>query len=209
MRRKAGVETNDQYGRKAQIIILNGPSSSGKSTIARALQDLSAELVIHLDLDTFRRMLPPGFFDVPDRDTFRARVAHVLYAANRTVAALAAGGDGVILDIVLPRWDILQDAVERFRPYQVLFVGLFCPPEELDRREEERGDRRAGLARGQADWVHRAGTYDLVLDTSRCSPGECARQILETMADPPSPSAFEQLEARFAAGEIRETFFRD
>jgi chloramphenicol 3-O phosphotransferase len=120
---------------------------------------------------------------------------------NRVVAALAEGGDDVIVDIVL------RDAVERWRPFRVLFVALHCPVEELERREAARG-RRPGLTRGQAAWVQRAGICDLALDKSRCSPEACARQIVEALAFPPSPSAFERLDAHFAAGEIGKTFFR-
>lgn len=61
-------------------------------------------------------------------------ISRTLFAVNRVVATLAAGGDDVILDIVLPGWDVLQDAVERFRSFPVLFVALHCPVEDLERR---------------------------------------------------------------------------
>lgn len=202
---KVGTES----ARKGRIVILNGTSSAGKSTIARSLQALLDGPALHLDVDHFRQIFPRDYFDVPERDMFRARVAHALFGVNRVAAALAAGGDDVIVDIVLSRWDVLRDAVERFRPFQVLFVALHCPVDELERRETERGDRRRGLARGQAAWVHHAGTYDLELDTSRCLPEGCARQIVEALAYRPSPSAFEQLSARFATGQIHGTFFRE
>lgn len=43
--------------------------------------------------------------------------------------------------------------------------------------ESVRPDRVVGMARLQADPVHDGIIYDLVVDTSGVTPGECARTI--------------------------------
>jgi len=45
-------------------------------------------------------------------------------------------------------------------------VGVRCDVEVAVQRETDRGDRARGLARGQADTVHRYPVYDLELDTT-------------------------------------------
>ena len=42
----------------SKIIILNGPSSSGKTSIARSIQRLSDEPWLTLGIDTFIHMTP-------------------------------------------------------------------------------------------------------------------------------------------------------
>ena len=42
-----------------RVIYLNGTSSAGKSSIARALQERTDELYLHVQLDVFMQMVPP------------------------------------------------------------------------------------------------------------------------------------------------------
>ena len=43
-----------------KIIILNGISSVGKSSLARAIQELSDETFLHVEMDKFISFLPDG-----------------------------------------------------------------------------------------------------------------------------------------------------
>ena len=43
----------------SRIILLNGVGSAGKSSIARALQNLAADVFLHVQMDSFFAMLPP------------------------------------------------------------------------------------------------------------------------------------------------------
>ena len=74
----------------------------------------------------------------------------------------------------------------------VLFVGVRCPLEELERRERGR-NRDQGLARRQFDIVHAHKVYDVEVDTFTHSPIECALQIKEALLDNRSPRAFTRL----------------
>jgi chloramphenicol 3-O phosphotransferase len=42
----------------SHIIILNGVGSAGKSSIARALQDIAMQPYLHVPMDAFLDMLP-------------------------------------------------------------------------------------------------------------------------------------------------------
>jgi chloramphenicol 3-O phosphotransferase len=96
---------------------------------------------------------------------------------HRMVASLADAELSVIVDHVLlePAW--LPDLAVRLASHEVLFVGVRCPLEIVVAREAARKDRTLGQAAAQIDIVHRAGGYDLEVDTSRLTPDEAADVI--------------------------------
>ena len=51
---------------KGQIIFLNGVSSSGKSSMAKALQAIIEEPCIHLCIDDYLGAFQKGLWDRPD-----------------------------------------------------------------------------------------------------------------------------------------------
>jgi chloramphenicol 3-O-phosphotransferase len=55
----------------ARVILLNGPGSAGKSSIAKALQAMTVESFLHVSMDTFLEMLPEKYSNHPDTFTYR------------------------------------------------------------------------------------------------------------------------------------------
>lgn len=179
-----------------RIIFLNGTSSSGKSTLARALQSRLPEPHMHVAIDAFFHMYPERIWNATrqeDHDAFLRLVPSVVSGVQRSVAALAGAGNRLILDHVLedPAW--LRECVERWDGLDVLFVGVRCPLPELERREAARGDRAAGLARYQFERVHTHGLYDVELDTSVLDVDACVTRIVEALARGGGPRAFARL----------------
>ncbi|WP_018544788.1 chloramphenicol phosphotransferase CPT family protein [Streptomyces sp. LaPpAH-108] len=179
----------------SRIIFLNGTSSSGKSSIARALLDILDDgAFFHLAVDDFnamrtRRELPPDQLDAVLRRT-RA-------GFHRAIAAMASAGNDLVVDHVLSEPWRLRDCLEVLPAERVLFVGVHCPPAELERRERARGDRPLGLAAQQYDVVHAHGDYDLECDTDEASPRQCAEDIKKLVAHWPTPTAFSRLRGRY------------
>jgi chloramphenicol 3-O phosphotransferase len=152
-----------------QIILLNGASSAGKTTLCRALRDslpnTPAGPFLHFSLDFFMfdadvlPRTPQG--RVRDWGRIRPQVFDGFY---RCLPALLDAGNNLVVDL------ILEDAAQRDRlrallaPHAVYLVGLRCPVEELERREAARGDRRPGDARRDAQTVHTFSAYDLEID---------------------------------------------
>ncbi|MGM0640520.1 MAG: phosphotransferase-like protein, partial [Thermotogota bacterium] len=68
-----------------------------------------------------------------------------------------------------------------FSDCPVFYVGVFCPLEELIRREEERGDRPKGLAEKQYKFVHKGIDYDVEVNTFYESIDECVSKILDAL----------------------------
>jgi len=173
------------------VIILNGVSSVGKSSTAKALQLLTDAPFLHVALDDILGMLPPRVLGDPDGMIFErmvegghpctaVRTGYVVERARsgmrRAVTAMAAAGNNLVVDEVM--WgDEAADYHVLLRDCDLRFVGLFAPIDVVEERERRRGDRDIGLARWQHDRVHRNIAYDLELDTYVHSAVECAQAI--------------------------------
>ena len=48
------------------VVLLNGVGSVGKTSTAKALQRIAARPMLHVSMDVFLEMLPPGAFGNPD-----------------------------------------------------------------------------------------------------------------------------------------------
>ncbi|MFJ9847148.1 AAA family ATPase [Kitasatospora sp. NPDC101155] len=177
------------------VIVLNGGSSSGKSSLARALQELLPEPWLHLGADTMVAALPPwllaggegiGGLDDGDGTVEVGPVFAALDAAWTVgVAAMARAGARIVVDEVFlggaasqQRWRSALEGLD------VLWVGVRCAPEVAAAREAARGDRVAGMAAAQASAVHEGVAYDLVVDTSQASVDDCAEAILARATAP-------------------------
>jgi len=112
---------------------------------------------------------------------------------HQSVAVAANSGKRVIVDHVLEQKVWLKECLTLFEGLEVIFVGLYCSLEELERREIRRGDRETGLARFQYQRVHTHGIYDIELDTSTMTAETCTSIIVKYINAGNAPTAFEQL----------------
>ena len=183
-----------------RVIVLNGTTSAGKSTLARVLQrELAARgepwMVIALD-DFFARS-PGEWFRIGDHvgphaeagmvfEMVDGRIERrvgwfgrtVLAGYRAAVAGMARAGLDVIVDEVLlsaEDWDGWQVELAGLR---VRWVAVELSLEATLRREHDRGDRVLGMAAAQFDVVHSFATYDVRVDTGVMTPEEAADAIL-------------------------------
>jgi len=166
------------YGKVNSIaIVLNGASSSGKTSIALAIQRLSKTPILHAPLDTFTDMF--HWPAIPDPET--KRECHRFGVANFHAALpiLASSQFPVVVDHVFCEHAWFDDCVKALKGKRTYFIGVRCPIATLEEREKARGDRNLGMARSQVDHVHLRKPYDLEVDTSVKSAKECAAAILE------------------------------
>jgi len=169
----------------ADVIVLNGGSSSGKSTIARRLQSVLPQPWLIFGVDSLIEAMPPslqasgGIEFTPDGQVVVGPAFRALEAAWMAgIAAMARAGARIIIDDVFlggagsqRRWR------ESLNGLCVLWVGVRCDAEIAARRELGRGDRAAGMAASQAAVVHRGVSYDMEVDTTRTGVQECALAI--------------------------------
>lgn len=175
----------------SRIILLNGVGSAGKSSIARALQQITTQPFLHVSMDSFLDMLPAAYLDHPDGFIFEpllqdgapavaiktgALGAQLMRGMRRAMAGLAAEGNNLIIDDVLLGSDAAEYRLQ-LAGHDVSHVGVVAPLAVLEQRERDRKDRMIGLARWQYDRVHQDIDYDLTVDTSRENPAQCAVRI--------------------------------
>lgn len=182
------------------LIMLNGTSSSGKSTLLGLLQARLEEPYLNAGIDKFIWMLPSRYLDRPLWDevlglaTEAGPQGHALFSGmHQAVAALLQTGNNVVADHVLvePRW--VRECAALFAELPAYLVGLHCPLEVLEARELQRRDRTLGQARAQYELVHAHALYDLEIDTSRSDPESAAQTIIDFIHSGTPPQAFRRL----------------
>lgn len=183
------------------IILLNGASSSGKTSIVKALQEILPEPYLDAGIDKFIWMLPNRYLDRPLWDEVlglaiqAGPVGRKLFSGmHHTIAALSRTGNHVIADHVLVEPDWLRECAALLSELPAYFIGVRCPLEVLEEREQARKDRTLGQARAQFDVVHAHKIYDFEVETSLYSPQQCALQIKAYLDTGYAPTAFKRLQ---------------
>lgn len=178
-----------------RVILIDGPSSAGKSTLARAVQERLDEPFWHYSIDHLREA---GILPMP-----RIRSGEFAWPGlrpaffegfHRSVAAFAAAGNDLIVEHIVECEAWMTRLVELLAGFDVFFVALDCPLPELERRERARGDRRIGEARQDHERVLAFGPYDLALDATRPA-GDNADVLLSAWRARSVPSAFQRMAA--------------
>jgi chloramphenicol 3-O phosphotransferase len=177
-----------------KIILLNGPSSAGKTTLARRLQASVAEPFWQYSIDLFRdaRVLP---VERIERGDFRWRELRPQLhdGFQRSLAAFAHAGNNLISDYIVETQASRDGLVELLNGLDVFFVGVHCALPELERREIARGDRRRGEARADFETIHQLCTYDVEVDTTAGVVDEITQLVLRAWTQRRSPSAFDRM----------------
>lgn len=169
------------------VVVVNGGSSSGKTSIARCLQELVAGVWLRWSIDDLVEALPTPTGQKEQVISFTSdggvalgsdfRQAETAWTAG--LAAMARAGTGVIVDEVFLSGSTSQDRLRaELQGLQVLWVGVHCDADVAAARESRRGDRTAGMAASQATVVHHGVLYDVEVDTTNSSPVQAARRIL-------------------------------
>ena len=185
------------------IVILNGASSSGKTTLLRLLQERLEEPYLDAGIDKFIWMLPERWLERPLWDDVLGLATRAGEAGQRlfngmhhAIAELSRAGNNVLADHVLvePAW--VTECAALFTGLPAYLIGVRCPLEVLVERERSRRNRTLDQAAAQHPLVHAHGVYDFEVDTARFNPQECAEQVATFLAAGIPPRAFKFLQLR-------------
>lgn len=204
---------------KPLVIFLNGTSSSGKTSIAQALQELHVTPLLHTGIDTLYTMLPQkalgetslakdgyhyfmknGVLDHVEIGEYAQRL--LACTVPLTQVLLEQKNDLVIDEILFvgEGRDFLYQYAQSFIDARAYFVKVDCALEILEQREIERGNRHRGLARLQYNHVHNhAYAYDITVNSGMTDAITCAQYIMSAIEHMPQPKAF----AAIRAGRVR------
>jgi chloramphenicol 3-O phosphotransferase len=162
-------------------IVLHGPTSAGKTTLAKALQATSPVPAFHIPLDAFVTM--SNRRDMRS-DEERAE-AYRLHCENlrSTLARVAQTGFEIILDLVLRDEAELHACLKALSGRTTCIIGVSAPLRVLEARERARSDRASGIAKEQAEDPVYERQYDLMLDTSRTTPEAGAAAVRKLVSE--------------------------
>ncbi len=180
-----------------KIILVNGPSSAGKSSLAQRLQRVIPGPFWNYSIDHLLRgtILPWGRIEGADFRWPELR-PQVFEGFHRSLPAFAQAGNNLIVDYIVETREWRDRLLELLDGLDVFFVGLHCDLPELERREATRGDRRIGEARADFATTHRLCSYDLELDSTSTPVDEMVEVLVNAWVNRQPPSAFERMRTR-------------
>ncbi len=187
---------------------MQGASSAGKSTLASALQVSLDECWWILEADDITRMTPTsdrtGWWEATpeerphpswDRDLRLSRWYAGYFGCLATIAK--TGSNVIAVGGWLQTPELVQLA-NTLDGLDALCVGVYCPLEELERREITRGDRPSGYARSQVELVHTHAPYDAEVNTITQTTEEAISVIRTVLASSPPLPFFARIRAQYA-----------
>ena len=176
---------------KGKIILLNGVTSSGNSTLTIELQKHLQLPYFCIGLDTFTDVIAPwlsGNFNGIEADDLWYTAVKAMY---HTIKLYSDLGLNVIVDHVVINNDdgkeqqLFDDFMSMMSGYPLILVQVTCSIAALKEREIKRGDRDIGNAEWQVEkGLYPLSGYDIIVDTSEISTLECAIKIINLIDKP-------------------------
>ncbi len=170
-------------GHRSAVVWFTGLPSSGKSTIAHAVEERLFKLgcrTFVLDGDNIRHGLCSdlGFSDKDRTENIR-RIGEV--------ARLFAEAGLILLTAFISPFRLDRERVRKVVGDDH-FIEVFCdcPPEICEQRDPKGNYRNAregiiGHFTGVSAPYERSEKYDLILKTGECAPEECVDQVIELL----------------------------
>ncbi|WP_052573886.1 AAA family ATPase [Haloferula sp. BvORR071] len=178
----------------SKLIILEGPSGSGKSSLAAALQEsLLPGIWLGFSMDTLIYTLPPSVLHRCNtaNDWSGVDGRAIGAAALACLRALVECGNKVIFDLCIPSRqyaDTFQAGIQDLSPVK---VGVRCDWQEIERRTRHRADRSIEEAERTFKHQHPFPDYDFMIDTTGIGPDAAAMECLASfrhLLDGPGPT---------------------
>jgi chloramphenicol 3-O phosphotransferase len=164
------------YMKNKKIILLNGASSSGKSTLAKVLQscikDVKHEEFAIVSIDDFLKMTTNEA--IYEDDVFEISLKLI----DKTIEILNTN-QGVIIDHVITSERIFNQIIEVLNSYKIYLIHITCPLEEIIKRESQRKNRCIGSAEASFHYLFPKDNYDLTLDALKLTLEECSSSIVD------------------------------
>lgn len=180
------------------VIILNGTSASGKTSIAKAFQAKRAEPWLNIGIDNFFvGVLPSKFYleDKPEHHSVFWGVASedeqgklfklsfgdegrkIIKGMHRAIAEYAKQGNNIIVDYITyePEWR--EDFLKVLSGINIITIGVTAALPIIEQREKMRGTSPEGHARSVYYTVHNGWDYDLEINTDEITPSQAAERI--------------------------------
>lgn len=168
------------------IIYLNGVTSTGKTSIGQAIQNIADRNIYIFSNDIFADLASRKYLESNFWYYLGDAILNMYYAA----AVMAKNGAVVIIDGMLTNepeiikrfgkshYETIQSC---FNDIKVCLVEVYCPLEECRKRNIQRGDRGEYQSNTQSKFMQKDIYYDFRVDTLINPPEVCAKQILNNL----------------------------
>ncbi|MGL4996017.1 MAG: chloramphenicol phosphotransferase CPT family protein [Deefgea sp.] len=164
-----------------QVIILNGSSSSGKTSIAKVLQELLPQQYLNFSIDSILYALPETDLQLMKQGKTITRAGYdwpsLVRGYHYCLPALLQAGCHLLIDNAWCDRNEKRELLTELAGYSVALIGVQCDIEISQAREQARGDRAIGLVAWQAPIVHQDMTYDIEIDTTSIEPQALANKL--------------------------------
>lgn len=190
------------------IIVLNGASCSGKSSIQKAFQEISEKPFLKMGIDSlFVACIPEKYIlgTVPHASTImKSKISQdehgplffltvgkqgrkIITGMHNAIVDYARAGNNVIVDYIMYDKEWMKEFKAIVKDLPVYWVGVYSSLNELEKREKARSTSPEGHARTHYESVHDGCEYDLQINSTYKQPLEIAKTILDyTLANPKS-----------------------
>ena len=178
------------------VIILNGPSAAGKSSLQKSIQRLAPVPYLNVGIDNFFNDLFPdehGKLGVKADADFGQNLRWVtivdnlvylhvgpagqkiVHGMHKAIAAYAQAGNNVVVDYIMYEQNWMQDLLHELQGCPVYMIGVTVPLDVLQAREQARSTSPIGHAGSHYHTVHVGNSYDMLLDNSLGTADEIGR----------------------------------
>ena len=170
---------------KPELIILDGPSSAGKTSLAKALQEeLLPEIWLNFSIDHVIDAFPNSILEKCAVNDWSDVDDDLLFAGTFScVKGLLRSGYPVIFDAVISTKQTANQTIEAFLSHTAFFIAVRCDWEEIRRRTISRVDRTLEEAEYGFKTSPRHLNYNFRVDTTKLSPEDAARRCIKAMQD--------------------------
>jgi chloramphenicol 3-O phosphotransferase len=195
------------------IILINGPSSSGKSTlidqfikksnkefIKVAFDDIlylihkvnwSKQLLSILGENIIKNKKEFFYYNEESNDKndlyrikFNNSYTELLYSMHSFWKILIDNGFNIIIDHIFLYENWYNDFSSKININNCIKIGIYCDLSILNKREMKRGDRPLGVAERSSQLVHNHKiVYDFKLNTHKMNKEECINFVFNNLKD--------------------------
>lgn len=159
--------------RDPQVVLVNGPSSAGKTTFCREFIEMARPVYVFRDLGLFCSCVSSRV----RQDFFFAK--DIMRAADH---AVIAQGFGIVIEVIAKNIGEWDDLLSRYGRYRLLTIEITADAEVCRSRERERAARRErplGFSDRTRLAISQDIRYDLNLDSSQMTASELAKKANE------------------------------
>ena len=188
------------------VIVLNGPSASGKSSLQKSIQRLAPVPYLNVGIDNFFNDLFPDEYGKlgckADADfgkdlrwaTIENNLVYlhvgpagqkIVDGMNKAIVAYAKAGNNVVVDYIMYEQSWMKNLLHELHGCPVYLIGITMPYYVLQAREQARSTSPIGHAGSHYHTVHVGNSYDLWIDNSQGTADEGATKILEFIKNNP------------------------